>query len=217
MKRVSIRPEVGMYSLFPHMNYKPWFALGEMVDNSIGSYVANREKLRALHGNNFKLKIDITFSQSGKDARILVEDNAAGISEKDSERAFTPASPPVDKTGISQFGIGMKSSCTWYSHFYTITSSAINEKVTRTVTFDIEGIIDKKIEELDVVETSKDEATHGTRIVLSKLHQGLPIGATLTRIQSYISSIYREFIKSDEVVITVGGKELTYSSPELLE
>lgn len=217
MKKVSIRPEVGMYSLFPHMNYKPWFALGEMVDNSIGSYVTNREKLRALHGNNFKLKIDISFSQSGKDARILVEDNAAGISEKDSERAFTPASPPVDKSGISQFGIGMKSSCTWYSHFYTITSSALNEKVTRTVTFDIEGIIDKKIEELDVVETSKDEATHGTRIVLSKLHQGLPIGATLTRIQSYISSIYREFIKSDEVVITVGGKELTYTSPELLE
>ena len=217
MKKVSIRPEVGMYSLFPHMNYKPWFALGEMVDNSIGSYVTNREKLRALHGNNFKLKIDITFSQSGKDARILVEDNAAGISEKDSERAFTPASPPVDKTGISQFGIGMKSSCTWYSHFYTITSSALNEKVTRTVTFDIEGIIDKKIEELDVVETPKDEAIHGTRIVLSKLHQGLPIGATLTRIQSYISSIYREFIKSGEVVISVGGKELTYTSPELLE
>ena len=95
MKKVSIRPEVGMYSLFPHMNYKPWFALGEMVDNSIGSYVANREKLRALHGNNFKLKIDITFSQAGKDARILVEDNAAGISEKDSERAFTPASKRI--------------------------------------------------------------------------------------------------------------------------
>ena len=217
MKKVSIRPEVGMYSLFPHMNYKPWFALGEMVDNSIGSYIANREKLRALHGNNFKLKIDITFSQSGKDARILVEDNAAGISEKDAERAFTPASPPVDKSGISQFGIGMKSSCTWYSHFYTITSSALNEKVTRTVTFDIEGIIDKKVEELDVVETSNDVGTHGTRIVLSKLHQGLPVGATLTRIQSYISSIYREFIKSGEVVISVGGKELTYTSPELLE
>ena len=217
MKKVSIRPEVGMYSLFPHMNYKPWFALGEMVDNSIGSYIANREKLRALHGNNFKLKIDITFSQSGKDARILVEDNAAGISEKDAERAFTPAAPPVDKSGISQFGIGMKSSCTWYSHFYTITSSALNEKVTRTVTFDIEGIIDKKVEELDVVETSNDVGTHGTRIVLSKLHQGLPVGATLTRIQSYISSIYREFIKSGEVVISVGGKELTYTSPELLE
>ena len=217
MKSVSIRPEVGMYSLFPHMNYKPWFALGEMVDNSIGSYVANREKLRALHGNGFKLKIDITFSQSGKDARILVEDNAAGISEKDAERAFTPAAPPVDKSGINQFGIGMKSSCTWYSHFYTITSSALNEEVTRAVTFDIEGIIDNKIEELDVVETPKEKNIHGTRIVLSKLHQGIPTGGTLTRIQSYISSIYREFIKSGEVVISVGGRELTYTSPELLE
>lgn len=215
--KVSIRPEVGMYSLFPHMNYKPWFALGEMVDNSIGSYVANKERLRAIHGNSFKLKIDITFSQSGSDARILVEDNAAGISEKDVSRAFTPAAPPVDKSGISQFGIGMKSSCTWYSHFYTITSSALGEDITRTVTFDIEGIIDKKVEELLVSESPKDPSVHGTRIVMSKLHQGIPTGMTLSKIQNYISSIYREFIKSGEVVITVGNRELSHSSPELLE
>jgi len=215
--KVSIRPEVGMYSLFPHMNYKPWYALGEMVDNSIGSYVANKERLRAIHGNSFKLKIDITFSQSGSDARILVEDNAAGISEKDVSRAFTPAAPPVDKSGISQFGIGMKSSCTWYSHFYTITSSALGEDITRTVTFDIEGIIDKKVEELLVSESPKDPNVHGTRIVMSKLHQGIPTGMTLSKIQNYISSIYREFIKSGEVVITVGNRELSHSSPELLE
>lgn len=216
-KSVSIRPEVGMYSLFPHMNYKPWFALGEMVDNSIGSYVSNRDRLRALHGNSFKLKIDITFSQSGSDARILVEDNAAGIAEKDVARAFTPAAPPVDKSGISQFGIGMKSSCTWYSHYYTITSSALGEEITRSVTFDIEGIIEKKVENLEVIETSKDVNLHGTRIVLSKLHQGIPTGSTLHKIQNYLASIYREFIKSGEVVITVGNRELVYASPEFLE
>jgi hypothetical protein len=199
------------------MNYKPWFALGEMVDNSIGSYVANRDKLRSLHGNSFKLKIDISFSQSGSDARILVEDNAAGISEIDVSRAFTPASPPIDKSGISQFGIGMKSSCTWYSHFYTITSSALGEDITRTVTFDIEGIIENKVEELEVVETPKDKNLHGTRIVMRKLHQGIPTGSTLAKIQSYIASIYREFLKSGEVVITVGNRELQHVSPELLE
>jgi len=214
---VSIRPEVGMYSLFPHMNYKPWFALGEMVDNSIGSYVANRERLRAIHGNSFKLKIDITFSQSGSDARILVEDNAAGISQKDVARAFTPAAPPVDKSGISQFGIGMKSACTWYSNSYTITSSALSEEITRTVTFDIEGIIEKKIEQLVVFEKPKDKNLHGTRIVMSKLHQGIPTGMTLSKIQNYIASIYREFIKSGEVVITVGLRKLSHAAPELLE
>jgi len=199
------------------MNYKPWFALGEMVDNSISSYVNNREELRKVHGNNFKLRIDITFSNSGADSRILVEDNAAGISEKDAERAFKPAAPPVDKSGINQFGIGMKSSCTWYSHFYTITSSALGESVTRIVTFDIEGIINNNVEELVVEEVPKELNLHGTRIVLTKLHQSIPTGMTLAKIQSYIASIYREFIKSGEVVISVGGKELSYVSPEILE
>lgn len=204
-----------MYSLFPHMNYKPWFALGEMVDNSIQSYYKNRERLRDIHGSDFKLRIDISFSQ-GTNPTIIVEDNAAGISEQESIRAFTPAAPPTDKSGISQFGIGMKSSATWYSHFYVISSSAIDEEVTRTVTFDIEKIISNEIEELEIEISSKEKDSHGTRIVMSKLHQGIPTGATLGKIRSYLASIYREFIKSGEIVITVGDEQLRYFSPELL-
>jgi hypothetical protein len=75
---VTIRPGVGMLLLFPAMNYKAWFALGEMVDNFIESYMSHKADLRKLHGNDFKLKIDIAFSQ-GSDLRIVVEDNAAGI------------------------------------------------------------------------------------------------------------------------------------------
>jgi len=216
MDKVHIRPGVGMYSLFPHMNYKPWFALGEMVDNSIQSYFKNREELRKLHGPKFKLQIDINFSQ-GINPTIVVEDNAGGISEMDAIRAFTPAAPPMDKTGISQFGIGMKSSATWYSHFYVISSSALGEKISRTVTFDIEKIIAEEIEDLDIETENKDPNTHGTRIVMSKLHQGIPTGGTLGKIRSYLSSIYREFIKSGEIVLTVGEETLTYFSPELLE
>ena len=94
MEKVTIRPGVGMLSLFPAMNYKAWFALGEMVDNSIQSYLTHKAELRKLHGNDFKLKIDIAFSQ-GSDPRIVVEDNAAGIYERDISRAFTPAAPPI--------------------------------------------------------------------------------------------------------------------------
>lgn len=205
-----------MYSLFPHMNYKPWFALGEMVDNSIQSYFKNRDSLRKIHGPTYKLHVDISFSQ-GSNPMIVVEDNAAGISESDALRAFTPAAPPMDKSGISQFGIGMKSSATWYSHYYVISSSALGETISRTVTFDIEKIISEEIEDLDIVTEIKDVNSHGTRIVMSKLHQGIPTGSTLGKIRSYLASIYREFIKSGEVVITVGDEKLTYFSPELLE
>ena len=216
MDKVHIRPGVGMYSLFPHMNYKPWFTLGEMVDNSIQSYFSNRDALRKIHGPSYRLQIDISFSQ-GSNPMIVVEDNAGGISEADAVRAFTPAAPPTDKTGISQFGIGMKSSATWYSHFYVISSSALGEKISRTVTFDIEKIIAEEIEDLDIVTESKDPNSHGTRIVMSKLHQGIPTGATLGKIRSYLSSIYREFIKSGEIVMTVGDEKLNYFSPELLQ
>ena len=216
MDKVHIRPGVGMYSLFPHMNYKPWFALGEMVDNSIQSYFTKKDALKEIHGPTFKLRIDISFSQGSK-PMIVVEDNAGGISKSDAVRAFTPAAPPIDKTGISQFGIGMKSSATWYSHFYVISSSALGENISRTVTFDIEKIISEEIEDLDIVTEPKDPNSHGTRIVMSKLHQGIPTGSTLGKIRSYLSSIYREFIKSGEVVITVGDEKLTYFSPELLK
>jgi hypothetical protein len=215
MEKVTIRPGVGMLSLFPAMNYKAWFALGEMVDNSIQSYLTHKAELRKLHGNDFKLQIDIAFSQ-GSDPRIVVEDNAAGIYERDVSRAFTPAAPPYDKTGISQFGIGMKSSATWYSNFYVISSQALGETVRRTVTFDIEKIVQEEIEELEIVYEPKDPSTHGTRIVMSQLHQGIPVGATLGKIRSYITSIYREFLKAGDIVITVGDEVLRYAAPPLL-
>jgi len=213
---VKIRPGVGLLSIFPTMNYKPWFALGEMVDNSIQSYLENRTELRELHGSNFKLNIEIRF-ESGTDPRILVEDNAAGIFEKDIDRAFTPAVRPYDRSGIGQHGIGMKSSATWYSNFYTISTAALGESVQRTVTFDIAKIISEEIEVLPLETTEKETSHHGTRIVMRDLHQGIPTGATLGKIRNYLSSIYREFLRSGEVVITVGNEDLTFSSPALLE
>lgn len=107
-EHVQIRPGVGLYALFPSLRYTPWVALGEMVDNSIQSYLEHQDELRALHGPDYRLRIDINF-HGGANPTIQIVDNAAGIFTKDISRAFTPAMPPPDKTKISQYGIGMKS------------------------------------------------------------------------------------------------------------
>jgi hypothetical protein len=198
------------------MNYKPWFAIGEFVDNSIQSYLEHRDELRKLHGATYKLKIDISFI-SGDVPEILVEDNAAGIFAKDIGRAFTPAARPPDRTGISQFGIGMKSAATWYSEYYTVSTSALGETVTRLVVFDIKKIVDEEIEELPIIETPKDPNLHGTRILMRNLHQGIPHGQTLGKIRAFIGSIYRDYIRSGDVQISVGGQMLSYANPEILE
>ena len=213
---VRIRPGVGLLSLFPAMYYKPWFALGEFVDNSIQSFLDNRGRLRELHGEDFRLRIDIEFS-TGANPEILVSDNAAGIAAEDLDRAFTPAARPPDRSGISQYGIGMKSAATWYADFYTVRSAALGEDVSRFVVFDIPRIVADEMEELPLEETTKSPEEHGTRILMRNLHQGVPSGRTLGKIRAYIASIYRDFIRSGEVVITVGGEVLTYSQPPVLQ
>ena len=212
---VEIRPGVGIFSLLPHMNYKPWYALGEFVDNSIQSYLQHEKELQALYNGKFKLRIDISVSP-GDDPRIVIEDNAAGIYTKDVYRAFTPAMPPLDKSGISQYGIGMKSAATWYSRFFTISSAALGEDFRRMVTFDIGNITENEINELPIEKESKKQSDHGTRIVLCELNQGIPAGGTLGRVRSYLSSIYRDYIRSGEVIITVADLVLEYHNPPLL-
>jgi hypothetical protein len=71
-EQVTIRPGIGLYALFPSLRYSPWVALGEMVDNSIQSYQEHKEELFALHGPEYKLRIEINYS-SGYIQRILKE------------------------------------------------------------------------------------------------------------------------------------------------
>jgi hypothetical protein len=219
IEKVKIKLETGMLALFPHLTLTPWYALGEFVDNSIQSYQDNKKRLIALHGPGYKLRIDIAFEQAAdaSKSRILVEDNAAGIDSKAALRAFTPGAPPEDKTGISQFGIGMKSSAMWYSNYFTISSAALDETVRRTVFFDMKMILADQLDFLDVESKSKKPDDHGTRIIMMNLHQGLPVGQTLGKIRAHLQSIYREFIRAGEVIMTVGGEVLEYKGPDFLQ
>ncbi|MFI5428214.1 ATP-binding protein [Aeromicrobium sp. UC242_57] len=139
---ISIRPEVGMLNLFPNMKYQPWYALGELVDNAIQSYVANRDALRDVDGADFRLRIEIEVDRVSD--TIVVRDNAAGIAGADWQRAFRVADPPADNSGLSQFGVGMKAACCWFARKWSVRSSALGENEGRTVTFDVPMIVETR-------------------------------------------------------------------------
>ncbi len=204
-ERVSIRPGVGLYALFPSLKYTPWVALGEMVDNSIQSYLEYKDELIALNGPGYKLRIDINFT-GGEQPTILIADNAAGIFAKDIDRAFTPAMPPLNRSGISQYGIGMKSSACWYSNYFTIKTQALGDEISRTVIFDIKKIISDQTMELDIQkEQVRNQKAHGTRIILRDLNQPIPMAGAASRVRSYLKSMYRDFLKNQEIEISING------------
>src|SRR5262245_28139953 len=83
--RVNIRPGVGILSVLRHLNYKPWFAIAEFVDNSLYSYFRHREALEHLHGKDFRPRVEIELDRSDE-MRINIRDNAAGIAQSEYNR-----------------------------------------------------------------------------------------------------------------------------------
>ncbi|RYY11510.1 MAG: ATP-binding protein [Alphaproteobacteria bacterium] len=213
LKSVSIRPGVSLLTVLPHLNYKPWYALAEFVDNAIQSYESSKTALRKVEGKSWKLAIDIDID--GERGVITVRDNAAGISREAYSRAFRPAEAPLDASGLSEFGMGMKSASAWLAPRWTIRTSALSEPVERTVTFDIASIVADTIEELSVVSAAAPRDSHFTEITLYDIRRA-PKSRTLGKIKDHLSSLYRSYIARGDVVITLNGEQLTFEQPEVL-
>ncbi len=215
LSRVNIRPGVSVLSVLRHLNYKPWFALAEFVDNAFQSFVQRRRKLEAIHGNDFKVEVEITIVSSNP-GRISIKDNAGGIAYSDYQRAFRPAAVPTDTSGLSEFGMGMKSAACWFSPRWYVRTKSLGESVERTVRFDVNQIVHDKIEELEIIEVPLDENLHFTEVILEDLHQ-VPVGRTVRKIKDHLTDIYREFIRKGELALYLNGELLTYSEPKILE
>lgn len=210
---ISIRPEVGMLNLFPNMKYQPWYALGELVDNAIQSYVANRDALRDVEGADYKLRVEIEIDRVND--TIVVRDNAAGIAGADWQRAFRVADPPADSSGLSQFGVGMKAACCWFARKWTVRSSALGEHESRTVTFDVPMIVETRDETLQVIVEAQSPTSHFTEVRMHQLYRA-PQKRTLGKIKDYLGGIYRQFLRNGDVEIYFDGALVTYTEPEIL-
>ena len=114
--------------------------MGEFVDNAVESFVKHREALEKTHDGQLKLRVDIDID-TALPARISIRDNAAGIFESEYGRAFRPAAIPPDRTGLAEFGMGMKSAACWFAPRWSVRTSAFGEAIARTVSFDIENIV----------------------------------------------------------------------------
>ena len=213
LNTVNIRPGVNVLSVLPHLNYKAWYALAEFVDNSIQSSISRRKDLEATLGGSYVLRVDITFDAD--DSRIVVLDNAAGIASSDYQRAFRPAEIPPDATGLSEFGMGMKSAACWFAPKWSVRSSALGERDERTVFFDIDHIVHDSIEELNVVTSVASEDKHYTEIRLEDIRR-FPKGRTIGKIKEHLASIYRIFLRSGALELFVDGERLRYDEPKVL-
>ena len=194
----DVRPDVGIFNVIRHLSYKPQYALAEYIDNSISSWENNKKELKRLDPN-YKLIIEI---EVGHD-RISVRDNAAGISKKDYARAFKPAELPPDRSGLNEFGMGMKTASIWLCNKWKVITTSLQDSETGIIDFDVERMLKEKSGVINPRFVAKKPSTpHGTEIILTNLNRKIN-GHQVRRIKEHLANIYRFYLRSNEVVIRI--------------
>lgn len=214
-KTVNIRPGVSVLSVLRHLNYKAWFALAEFVDNGVQSFQTERANLQAIHGDDYKLRITISIDPTPP-ARITIRDNAGGIRLADFPRAFRPAAVPPDRTGLSEFGMGMKSAACWFSPQWSVRTKVAGDDVERLVRFDVAKIVNDQIEELEITAQPSDPEWHFTEVTLENLYH-LPVKKTVGKIKEHLTDIYRVFIREGWLELKFGNDVLVPEEPAILD
>ena len=209
---IDFSPEIQSLSYFAHIPYSPMTAIAEFVDNSLQSYLVNDKKLHKIHSPSWKLRIGIYITKS----KILIEDNAAGINRQDCDRAFKAGAAPDEKNkGLSEFGMGMKTAALWFSKSFEVQSSALGEKVERTVKFDLDKALNEGLVKFKPKIRSKGSNQHGTKVILNNLRREQS-AKTKKYIKDYLSSMYRHFINKNRIEIRVDNEKLEYEMPQTL-
>lgn len=213
IEKVSIALKPNVYNTFRNLVNTVSNTLGEYVDNAVQSFLDNKERI-ILVEPNYKLKITINVDWTQRNITII--DNAAGIDFKNYERAFEPAHIPQDNTGLNQFGMGMKTASVWLADNWCVYTKAFGEEVERYTEFDLHKVTSEGRENLLVIETPKAVTEHYTKIILSNLSKNAPSTNQMDKIRRHLSSIYRKFLRTNEIEIYVNGEKLEAPNYEIL-
>ena len=71
IEKVNITPGVSILSVLQHLNFRPWYAIAEFVDNSLQSFIDYRDPLEKLDEPGAQCEVDIELDRTDQ-GRIVV-------------------------------------------------------------------------------------------------------------------------------------------------
>ena len=211
--KVSIALKPNVYNPFRNLVNTVSNTLAEYVDNAVQSYLNHKTEIKTLDPD-YQLQVEITIDRNADTISII--DNAAGIDTLNFKRAFEPAHIPLDNTGLNQFGMGMKTASVWLADKWSVSTKALGEDVERTTSFDLQKVTSEGREELIVENKSLAPEEHYTKIYLTALSSNAPSANQMDKIRRHLSSIYRKYLRSEELKIVVNGESIQAANYAIL-
>lgn len=204
----------GIIGIFAHKKYKVERVISEFVDNSLQSYVDNKEQLLRMPSGE-KCKVDIYWEEE----KITIVDNAYGMNEDEYGRSLKlkSSNPKANKSDrLSVFGMGLKYAAVCLGSKYKIISTRYSEEIKRTCKIDVSEFEKNNPETVDVLEETATLTSHGTTIEITEL-RNKKTDDLLNKLRESLGNIYQFYISNGDLVITVNGIVVKHEEPLIRE
>ena len=207
---IPFHPTVNIYRGYQRYDYPIQFALAEFIDNSIQSAIDHKLS---------EVKITITWDVNTQ--VLTIYDCAGGIETKRLQKgALQPGVEPDNKSGMHEFGQGLKAAAFSLADKWTLKTSARNEPIERTIYFDIDEVLKNEGTSLPNEESELKEEPSYTQIdlVLRNPRQ-FPKTKALSKLKNSLGLTYSHYLKEgsapliDLTIITKGLKGSKNSHP----
>lgn len=213
---IEIRIGLDVITSYKRLAYTPWHALAEFVDNSTQAYFDNKDALdAAFEADGEMLEVSIAYDKDAGELRIA--DNSIGMSFTDLQRALHVAMPPQNTSGRSKYGMGLKTAACWLGNLWTIRTKKLGETVEHQAKIDVDLIAagESSLEYRSI--EGRPVESHYTIIEIDRMNRSFH-GRTLGKIRDFLSSMYREDFRRNQLRLTWNGVPLEWKDldPRLL-
>ena len=148
---LNIQPKASVLGVFSRLNYKPWYAIAEFVDNSTQSFYNHEKELSARGIKSVNIQINYNFT----DNILTIVDDAFGMNLEEFARAVQMDIVPENKKGRNEFGMGLKTAASWFGNKWSVVSTRFGETDTFSTEVDIQEL--KANEENTIIEYINNE------------------------------------------------------------
>ena len=192
---MSIQLQLGLDTIrsYKRLSYTHWHAMAEFVDNSTQAYFNNRQMVdEQLKADGERLEVRVVFD---RDSGLLrISDNSIGMSYDELQMALRVGSPPLDPSGRSKYGLGMKTAACWFGNEWSIRTKKLGETSEHTVFVDVESVAEGRNELEYSVHDNLPKERHYTVLEIMSLNREFP-ARTTGKIKDYLRSMYRQDIR----------------------
>lgn len=205
---VNIEPGSGILGTYRDQSYKLEGAFAEFIDNSTQSFFNNRNALAEIGQMSCKIVIEIYPEQ------IRIVDNAFGMEESDFRRALKLNSPPADKSGRSEKGMGLKTAATCLGSLWSVETTQYGSKNKYFCRVDVDEVERESPESIEATIEECDLDQHYTIIQIEALNKKITDGKIQKLIKT-LSEMYSKDIRNGDLILIINKVPVKYEEPPL--